>query len=30
MFGHADWRDNVAGMIREHHKVRSFGAQMPS
>ena len=22
--GHADWRDNVAGMIREHHKVRTF------
>ena len=22
--GHADWRDNVAGMIREHHKVRRF------
>jgi hypothetical protein len=21
---HADWRDNVAGMIREHHKVRTF------
>jgi hypothetical protein len=22
--GHADLRDNIAGMIREHHKVRSF------
>jgi hypothetical protein len=22
--GHADWRDNVAGMIREHHKVRNY------
>ncbi len=22
--GHADWRDNIAGMIREHHKIRSY------
>ena len=22
--GHAEWRDNIAGMIREHHKVRTF------
>jgi len=22
--GHGDWRDTVAGMIREHHKVRRF------
>jgi hypothetical protein len=22
--GHGDWRDNVAGMIREHHKIRRF------
>ncbi len=22
--GHGDWRDNIAGMIREHHKVRSY------
>jgi len=22
--GHADWRENVAGMIREHHKIRSY------
>jgi hypothetical protein len=21
---HTDWRDNIAGMIREHHKIRSF------
>jgi hypothetical protein len=22
--GHGDWRDTVAGMIREHHKIRGF------
>ncbi|HEV7608226.1 MAG TPA: hypothetical protein VGO61_12865 [Steroidobacteraceae bacterium] len=22
--GHGDWRDTVAGMIREHHKIRRF------
>jgi len=22
--GHDDWRDTVAGMIREHHKIRTF------
>jgi len=22
--GHGDWRENIAGMIREHHKVRSY------
>jgi hypothetical protein len=22
--GHDDWRDNVAGMIREHHKIRRY------
>jgi hypothetical protein len=22
--GHGDWRDTVAGMIREHHKIRPF------
>jgi hypothetical protein len=22
--GHGDWRDTVAGMIREHHKIRVF------
>jgi len=22
--GHGDWRDTVAGMIREHHKIRKF------
>ena len=22
--GHADWRDPVSGMIREHHKIRPF------
>jgi len=22
--GHGDWRDTVAGMIREHHKIRAF------
>jgi len=22
--GHTDWRDSIAGMIREHHKVREF------
>jgi hypothetical protein len=22
--GHGEWRDNVAGMIREHHKIRRY------
>ena len=22
--GHADWRDGITGMIREHHKIRTF------